>query len=403
MLTHEIDLRTGTPVWMLRPGANIPTEKPKRDRTADVVIIGAGVTGAMAAEELASAGMRVILLERRGPLIGSTAASTALLQYDIDKPLTLLGEQIGKERATRAWRRSKLALESLAAKIQALDIRCGMKRMDSLYLAGDVLGSTALHEEWRTRNHAGFHNQWLPHAELKERYGIDRAAAIRSFDNLTVSPIKLAAGFLRRAIEAGAVILCPATAAAVTQEKDGVSVHTSEGPTIRAKALIYASGYEVPDCLKSRQGDIASTYAIATRPQPKKLWPTQCVIWESSDPYLYVRATRDGRVICGGEDEEFADPKKRDALLKSKQATLEKKLAKLFPQLDARAEYTWTAAFGSSRTGLPSIGPVPGKPHTYAILAYGGNGITFSRLGAELMRAELVDGKKDMDGDLFAF
>lgn len=403
MLTHPLDLRTGTPVWMLRPAANVPTAPLTRDCAADIVIIGAGITGAMAAEELASAGKRVILLERRGPLLGSTAASTALLQYDIDRPLTLLRKQIGQERAVRAWRRSKLALESLAAKIQALDIRCGMKRTDSLYLAGNLLGSKALHEEWHARNRAGFHTQWLSRSELGERYGIERSAAIRAFDNLTVHPIKLAAGFLRRAIEAGAIIYCPATAASVTHETDGVAVHTSEGPTIRAKALIYASGYEVPGCLKSRRRDILSTFAIATRPQPDKLWPTRCLIWESSDPYLYVRTTRDGRVICGGEDEGFADPQKRDALLKNKQATLEKKLAKLFPQLDARAEYGWSAAFGSSKTGLPSIGAVPGQPHTYAILAYGGNGITFSRLGAELIRAELVDGKKDGDADLFAF
>ena len=31
------------------------------------------------------------------------------------------------------------------------------------------------------------------------------------------------------------------------------------------------------------------------------------LIWESSDPYLYLRTTADDRIICGGEDEESAE------------------------------------------------------------------------------------------------
>lgn len=58
-----------------------------------------------------------------------------------------------------------------------------------------------------------------------------------------------------------------------------------------------------------------STYALATRPQPRKLWPRQAFVWEASDPYLYMRTTDDGRVICGGEDEEFKDEARRDALI----------------------------------------------------------------------------------------
>ena len=403
MLTHPLDLRTGTPLWLTTPSARVPFRKLQRDRTTDICIIGAGVTGAMLAEELTAAGLRVIVLDRRAPLIGSTAATTALLQYDIDQPLTKLDGQIGKERAVRAWRRSKLALEGLAVKIEMLELRCAMKRVDALYLAGDKLGRDGLHAEWEARRHAGLITQFLPHAELKERYGIDRAAAIRAFDNLTVNPLKMAAGFHRRAQERGAEILAPATAAAVTHGKDSVTVHLAEGPSITARALVYCTGYELPRALGRYQRDIISTYAIATRPQPNRIWPTGCMLWESSDPYLYVRATSDGRVICGGEDEEFTSPEKRDRLMQKKQEVLEKKLKKLLPQLDTRAEFAWSAAFGGSTTGLPHIGPIKGEPHTYAILAYGGNGITFSRLGAEIIRAELVDGKKDPDADLFAF
>jgi glycine/D-amino acid oxidase-like deaminating enzyme len=94
------------------------------DRKTEVIVIGAGITGAMAAEELTAAGLRVTIVDRRGPLQGATAATTALLQYEIDLPLTVLQHHIGHANAARAWRRSKLGLESLAAKVQSLGIRC---------------------------------------------------------------------------------------------------------------------------------------------------------------------------------------------------------------------------------------------------------------------------------------
>jgi glycine/D-amino acid oxidase-like deaminating enzyme len=132
------------------------------------------------------------------------------------------------------------------------------------------------------------------------------------------------------------------------------------------------------------------------------LWPEECLIWEAADPYLYVRATKDWRIICGGEDEEFADEDHRDAQLSGKTKTLEKKLAMLLPKVDARAQFAWTASFGQSVTGLPSIGPIPGHSRCYPVLGYGGNGITFSMLAAQLISAS-IGGRRDPDAGLFAF
>lgn len=125
-------------------------------------------------------------------------------------------------------------------------------------------------------------------------------------------------------------------------------------------------------------------------------------IWEASDPYLYLRATADGRVICGGEDEEFEDENARDALIAEKTKRISQKLGKLMPQLDTTAQYAWTGWFGSTATGLPIIAKAPRHRHVHAIMGYGGNGITFSRIAAEIVLAELT-GARDSDAGLFAF
>ncbi len=168
---------------------------------------------------------------------------------------------------------------------------------------------------------------------------------------------------------------------------------------VRCQALVYATGYEMPKAVRTRKHQIFSTWAIATRPQPRALWPTRCFIWEAADPYLYMRVSPDHRVICGGEDEEFSDEETRDALLERKKASLERKLKAMFPRLDTRAEFAWCGSFGSSKTGMPTIGAIPGLPNCYVAMGYGGNGITFSMMAAQMLRG-LITGVGDPDTDL---
>jgi glycine/D-amino acid oxidase-like deaminating enzyme len=78
------------------------------------------------------------------------------------------------------------------------------------------------------------------------------------------------------------------------------------------------------------------------------------------------------------------------------------KLGRLFPKIDSRAQYAWTGSFGSSPNGMPTIGAIPGFPRCYAVMGFGGNGITFSMLAAKLIAAAVL-GKKDSESSLFAF
>jgi glycine/D-amino acid oxidase-like deaminating enzyme len=52
-------------------------------------------------------------------------------------------------------------------------------------------------------------------------------------------------------------------------------------------------------------------------------------------------------------------------------------------------------------TRCPLIGRVPGRENCLAAFGYGGNGITFSALAAEMLAAELAGGRH-ADADLFA-
>ncbi|CAD5248315.1 Glycine/D-amino acid oxidase [Bosea sp. 62] len=401
MLTKQRDLRTGRSVWQGERPPRFPKQDITADTESDVVIIGAGISGAMQADMLSEAGFSVLVVDRRGPVRGSTPASTALLQFEVDQPLIKLTRQIGEEAAIRAWRRSRLAVDGLGARIRALSIAPVIRR-DSLYLAGDVLDAEGLGREHEARRRAGLETALLDAAALKEDFGIDRDAALLGYDNLEADPVVLATGFLRAAVARGARIAWPVEIVDLDASPRSVSLRTKDGHRIRCRHLIFCTGYELPFGEMPKGHGVLSTWALATAPQKGSLWPRCCFIWEASDPYLYLRTTRDGRIICGGEDEDFVDEDKRDALLGQKVAALQRKLGKLLPEVSTEADYSWTGTFGASTTGLPTIGPMPGLKNCWTVMGFGGNGITYSRVGAEIVRAGLT-GKGDPDAELYAF
>ena len=102
---------------------------------------------ALLAETLTDAGFDVLVLDRRGPVQGSTLASTALLQYDIDTPLIHLARRVGWDDDVRIWRRSRLALDALRERVRYLGIDADCVNRDSMYLDGNVLNAKALRRE----------------------------------------------------------------------------------------------------------------------------------------------------------------------------------------------------------------------------------------------------------------
>ncbi len=401
MATVERDLRTGKSIWQSRRLPPLKRVTLRRAEYTDVLVVGAGISGALIAEMLATDGHRVIVVDRRGAALGSTAASTALIQYDIDEPLTVLAKRIGAADAARAWRRSFLATRGLLARTRSLGIDAEAETRSSLYLAGDVLDADGLRAEVEARRAIGLETALLDRAALRRDHGIDRPAALISHDGFSADPRRLAAGFLRVAIAHGARLAAPVEIADIEHSPDRVVAHTRDGE-INCRTIVFATGYEFPAFVPLHGHTLLSTYAIATKPQPRRLWPGRSMIWEASDPYLYCRTTPDGRVIIGGEDEDFVDEKKRDARLAEKSKTLAAKAAKLFPRIDATPEFAWCGTFGGSETGLPTIAPIPRHPACWAVLGYGGNGTVFSRLAAEIIRTALAGGT-DPDADLFAF
>ncbi|MDQ2639444.1 MAG: FAD-binding oxidoreductase [Pseudomonadota bacterium] len=373
-----------------------------RDRECDVLVVGAGVTGAMVAEALSDIGLHVICCDRRVPATGATAASMALVLHETDTPLASLARRMHREDAERLWRRAFVAVHALRDRVRVLGIEAQLQERSSLYLQGDLLDAAGLRAEAQARARAGFEVSYLPPAQMQREYGIRGRAALRSGGALAVNPRALAAGLLRAAAARGAELLVPEDITAVEVGRTGVRAATRTGHRINSRHVVLASGHELFRWVPSRGHRIVSAWAIATRRQPRQLWPGPDLIREAGSSGLHLRATADGRVLCGGGNEAIALAADREALLPAKVLWLQKRLAALLPRVDAEAAHAWSVAFGSMASGLPAIGEVPGMPHCFAIVGCGGNGLIFSMVAAQMLRNRL-SGAGDAELDLLGF
>jgi glycine/D-amino acid oxidase-like deaminating enzyme len=198
----------------------------------------------------------------------------------------------------------------------------------------------------------------------------------------------------------GAIRLSPATASVYHAGLDGVVVETREGDVVRGATLVLANGYEMPGFVPAARHELKSSWALATTPAPDG--DGSPLMWEASDPYLYMRRTVDGRIVAGGEDEEFAEADVREAKTDGKARAILAKLAARCPRLAGlEAEFAWSGVFGETEDALPMIGGVPGRANCLAAFGYGGNGITFSAIAADMLEAEL-EGRRHPAADLFA-
>ena len=116
------------------------------------------------------------------------------------------------------------------------------------------------------------------------------------------------------------------------------------------------------------------------------------IFWNTANPYLYMRTTDDGRFLIGGEDSAFNIPLFQQRIKERKSDILIKKLEKILPEIEFIEDFSWAGTFGTTKDGLPYIGASPEFDNMLFVLGFGGNGITFSVQGMELV-VNMLQGK----------
>ncbi|MDB5131042.1 MAG: FAD-binding oxidoreductase [Mucilaginibacter sp.] len=391
------------PYWLMKDGIVASYPSLDKNLVIDVAIMGAGISAALTAWHLRNSGLSVAVFDRRHAGMGSTAASTAFLQYEIDTPLTDLCKHVGEKNAVKSYELCREAIYAIGNICKKLKPEFDFHLRPSTQYASFKIHYDKLLEEYKLRRKHGFNVTWMENADLVKTFGMEAPGAIFSEDGGEVDAYLLTHALLKDVEKSGHIVYNNTPVLDIDYSKQRVILHSHNDLKVKAKKLVIACGYESLQYIPKKIADIYSTYALVSEPVPDKyFWHRNSLIWETATPYLYFRAAGDNRILVGGRDDPYHPPHIFPSHIKKKAEQLIQAFHKKMPHIPLRPDFSWAGAFAVTKDGLPYIGMIPERPHTYFALGFGGNGITFSIVAAEIIR-DVVMGKKNGNANIFAF
>ncbi|MGC4057326.1 MAG: FAD-binding oxidoreductase [Chitinophagaceae bacterium] len=390
-----MDLKSNEPFWLIKNGIMHSYPSLHENISCDVLVVGGGITGSLIAHQCMEDGYKTVLIDKREIANGSSSATTSMLQYEIDTPLSELKDMIGKDGAVASYQACSDAIDKLEKICKQIRSEAGFRRKDSLYFAAFKKDIEWLTLELEARKEAGFEVQWLSAAEILKNYGIeDTQGGILSAQGASMDAFALSHELLAYDVRKGLRVYDKTTLTEVQYGSRSHSVLLNTGAVVKAGKIIYCTGYESASMIPEHFVNLINTYAVVSEvDQEHSRQYKDLLVWNTTDPYLYMRTTDDGRFLIGGGDEQFRDPRKRNALLDKKERKLAAAFAKYLPHIPFRPDFAWAGTFGETKDGLPYIGTHKHFKGSYFVLGFGGNGITFSVTGMEMVSAWL-NGKR---------
>ncbi|WP_018630070.1 NAD(P)/FAD-dependent oxidoreductase [Niabella aurantiaca] len=396
-------LRTFESFWLIKNGLLYSYPSLQQNLDSEIIVIGGGITGALISHALLDAGYEVTLLDKRDIGQGSTAATTSVLQYEIDVPLYKLAEQIGAPEAALCYTAGIKAIDRLGELVNQEAIECGFEPKQSLYFAHNSKAARWLKEEYEVRSRYQLGVEWLSAGAIDRRYGMSTHGGIRSAKAASMDAYQFTHELIQKNIARGLKVFDQTAIKKISYAPAGVSLQLEGDVMASCRRIVFCSGFETVSMFPEKTANLFSTFACVSEtntPMPEAL--RELVAWNTEAPYLYLRSTDDGRLLVGGADSPFNSGTFRQRVKEKKTTQLIKKLNRTIPGVQFIDDFSWAGCFGATRDGLPYIGRHEKYPGAFFVLGFGGNGITFSVQGMELI-LKLLRNEPDPLLELYRF
>lgn len=398
--SSDAQLTTGTPYWPKRNPTPHRYPKLTKDQTCDVAIIGGGISGSLIAYRLAKSGLNTILLDKGRFATGSTRASTALISYEFDLMLSELIDRIGENAALRAYQLCFEATSKIKQLVHELEDPCDYQDKVAIRISNNGPDYKLLEREAKLRNDHKMPVELIGKDDLEKRYGIHAAMGLVASNAVQIDPFKLTHLLIDRAVHHGLQAFEGTRITTFNSTKNGLEITTSHGKIIKAKHVIFATGYESEKYLGPTKATLTTDYCFISHPIPNLGLLEKCHLVENQADYLYLSTFGD-RIMVGLEGKSFQRPSERTRNLPHKVKQIKTRLAQYLPNLDLTPEHRWASTFANSPDSLPYIGTSPKFPRAYFALGYGGNGIASCATLAPILE-DLIKKGKSQDATLFS-
>jgi glycine/D-amino acid oxidase-like deaminating enzyme/nitrite reductase/ring-hydroxylating ferredoxin subunit len=363
--------------------------------TADVVVVGGGVTGLTTAYLLARAGKRVIVLERNRCASTDTGHTTAHLTMVTDTRLGELVNRFGRDHAQAAWDAGLAAIATIDDIVREHTIDASFEWVDGYLhapLGDETHDQSAFETDVRLAAELGFDAELVPSVPLVDRPGV------RFSNQARIHPRRYLAGVASALVACGGRIHEQSEVESFCDDEAlGVKAN---GHTVTCADIVLAThnplagvGSLAAATLLQTKLALYTSYVIAGRVArgrvPDALW------WDTADPYQYLRVVPQGDhdvVIFGGEDHKTGQQDDTEACYRR----LEGRLRAILPDIDLT--HRWSGQVIETPDGLPYIGQT--ADHQYAATGFSGNGMTFGTVAGVII-SDAILGRANPWADLF--
>jgi glycine/D-amino acid oxidase-like deaminating enzyme len=381
--------------------------KLRGDHTADVVVIGGGLTGATAAYVAAAAGLDVMLVEAERLASGSTAASLGAIVPEPDALFRTVDALAGRRVARTAWKEARRSALDLPALLRRAGVRADLDDAAFALVARSPEQAVALRKEQAARKDAGIDAPWLSPRNVAAELGTEAGGAIRVHDASTFDPVRATLGLVAAAEKRGARIFERSPVRRTKFTRKDATVVLGDA-SIRTAGIVVATGE--PGALFAplrrhvrRQWGYAVVTEPLTAPMRREVGRREAIVGETGEARRWLRWLPDDRALFAGGAGAVPSSRQRGSLLPPRTAELMYELSVRHPVLSGLpARWGWDLPIASTSDGLPWIGAHRNYPFHFFALAFGWHG---DGLAAFAARAALrfFTGKSRREDDAFGF
>jgi len=382
--------RYGQSPWIAAyPAAKRPSfPRLRGEHAADVVIVGAGLTGCATAVACALAGMKPLVIEaaRTGLVAGRTSG---LLLPDPGPSFRDIAKRHGLRTAKLVfgtWRRSAL---DAAAQLRRLSISCNLEPRESL-IVGPQDDGKGLLREYEAREAAGVAAGWLTRRHIIALTPLDLPAAMRARDGFLLDPYRACLGLANAAAKRGAAFFEQTRANKVRVARRHVEI-VVDGGLIKAGTVIVATGTATPEFRPLRRHfKLREVYHALTEPMPaplrKQVGNRSVTVEDPAGAGRRIVWTRDGRLLVLGGDQDETPARRRSDVLVQRTGQLMYEALTMYPAIAGlQPEWGWEAPYGETADGLPYIGPHRNYPRHLFAFGGAGDSLTGAFLAARIL------------------
>ncbi len=343
---------------------------------ADVVVIGAGITGLITAYMLKEKGINAVIIEAKEICSGNTQRTTAKITSQHSLIYNKLIKEFGEEKARQYASANQLAIKKYKEIINEKRIQCDFEEKDAYLYTLD--NAQALKDELEAAIKVGIEAKLLDKIELP----FEVKGALKFYKQAQFNPLK----FLKAISEE--LIIYENTRA--VEVKDGLVI-TDKG-IVTAKAIVIATHYPImntPGYYFMRMHQERS-YVIA-------LENAQNVngMYIGIDKWGYSFRNYEDLLLLGGGSHRSGQNEDGGKYEELRQVARE-----LYPE--AKEKYHWSAQDCITVDEIPYIGQYSYEtPNIYVATGFKKWGMTTSMVSAMIL-SDMISGKKNDFSEIFS-